>query len=89
LADFDMNELEGVDGTWSNSHSSNTWEWNEPEPTSYYYVIRIMLVSFGLMFPVLIMNILISVLSVWLDYAIQNVWLHFQQSRATMVLDYK
>ena len=41
------------------------------------------------MFPVLIMNILISVLSVWLDYAIKNVWLDFQQARARRVLRYK
>eukprot|EP00931_Biecheleriopsis_adriatica_P065868 TRINITY_DN40324_c0_g1_i1.p1 TRINITY_DN40324_c0_g1~~TRINITY_DN40324_c0_g1_i1.p1 ORF type:complete len:1135 (+),score=194.17 TRINITY_DN40324_c0_g1_i1:91-3495(+) len=99
LNDFDVYELEGLDGYVAGSFPPNqtnstisTPRWNveDPETTQYQHIVQIIFVFMGgVMFPVLIMNILISVLSVWLDFAIKNVWLDFQQARARTVLKYQ
>lgn len=90
LSDSSIDELEGIDGdgTWNSQPDSTALTWQDPPSSENYLIVRILLVCCGIMFPVLIMNILVSVLGVWLEFALKNVWLHFQQARALMVLDY-
>ncbi|CAJ1440368.1 unnamed protein product [Effrenium voratum] len=93
LGDFEVEELEGQEGTWHQEDDGSggimlTYE--DPQLTTNSTVVRgVFIVLCGMMFPVLIMNILISVLSVWLSFALKNVWLDFQQARARRVLRYK
>jgi len=86
LGDFEVDELEGQEGTWhqvADGQGGTMLTYEDPELTKNATVVRgVFIVLCGIMFPVLIMNILISVLSVWLDFAIKNVWLDFQQARA-------
>lgn len=93
LGDFEVDELEGQEGTWhqvADGQGGTMLTYEDPELTKNATVVRgVFIVLCGIMFPVLIMNILISVLSVWLDFAIKNVWLDFQQARARRVLRYK
>ena len=93
LGDFEVDELEGQEGTWheaTDDQGKTMWTYEDPELTKNATVVRgFFIVLCGIMFPVLIMNILIAVLSVWLDFAIKNVWLDFQQARARRVLRYK
>ncbi|CAE7246352.1 unnamed protein product [Symbiodinium pilosum] len=90
LGDFEVDELEGQEGTWHEAAGGAMLTYEDPELTDNSTVVRgVFIVLCGMMFPVLIMNILISVLSVWLDFAIKNVWLDFQRARARRVLKYK
>lgn len=90
LGDFEVEELEGQEGTWHQAADAPMWTYEDPELTDNSTLVRgVFIVLCGMMFPVLIMNILISVLSVWLDFAIKNVWLDFQRARARRVLKYK
>ncbi|CAK9025984.1 unnamed protein product [Durusdinium trenchii] len=93
LGDFEVDELEGQEGTWHqviDNEGGTMLTYEDPELTKNATVVRgVFILLCGIMFPVLIMNILISVLSVWLDFAIKNVWLDFQQARARRVLRYK
>jgi len=93
LGDFEVEEMEGVDGTYhpaTDGSGNPMWEYQDPELHANSTVVRMVFVVMGgIVFPVLILNVLISVLGVWLNFAIDNVWLRFQQSRARAALKYK
>ncbi|CAE7241428.1 unnamed protein product, partial [Symbiodinium natans] len=73
LGDFEVDELEGQEGTWHQDGDGSMWTYEDPDLTDNSTLVRgVFIVLCGMMFPVLIMNILISVLSVWLDFAITN-----------------
>lgn len=87
LADFDVYELEGQGPVWK-LRSDGSIKPEIPQETASFFLVRFMIIVFGLAFPVLLLNILISVLGVWLDFSIQHVWRRFQSQRLELVLDY-
>mmetsp|Transcript_60495 Transcript_60495/g.129805 ORF Transcript_60495/g.129805 Transcript_60495/m.129805 type:complete len:967 (-) Transcript_60495:143-3043(-) len=87
FGDFDLDEMEEVNGEYEKV-SEDRWQWVDPEPTPFFYIVRLVMMVAGFVLTITFMNIFIGVLSKSYEEADNSKEALFIASRANMLSDY-
>lgn len=88
LGDFDIEELEDIDGSYhADEWNTTVWNWEDPDPTDMRGPVWIILMGMGIMMTISLMNIFIAVLSENFDRNFSNREQLFLHARANMLKD--
>merc|ERR1712226_1475379 len=89
VGDFDLEELENIDGTYQEDSSvPGLFNWNDPLQTVLRYPVWILVVSMGFLMTIAMMNIFIAVLGENFERNFARREQLFLHARASMLKDY-
>jgi len=89
LGDFDIEDLEGVDPSWKQSHEdASLWEKVDPEESEFFISVHVLFIACALAMTILMINLLIGIMTGAYDKYEDLSLVHFIRERARIVTVY-